>query len=292
MTDLASSDGGLAATHPHRRRLQPAFWGGPTLAALSLAFLSAPWQPAWAEDATASVLSSSERINYSIGYELGGYLAGVQGGEPGIDLQSVLKGMLDALSGGEPLVGAAERRATLDRLRAAGATEEEESPRSGPPPIPARERGFMDDYAALNARREGVVSLPSGVQYEVLKAGSGPQPAPGDTIAIQYEGKLATGVVFDTTYDDGEPLRLAVDSIVVPGLREALLLMHQGDKWRIVIPPSMGFGRIGNNQLRKRDLIYELELVSVESPPKESSSQEQSAKRPEPGQEPAAGTPE
>ena len=290
MTDLAPSDSGLAATNPHRRRPQPASWYR-AATALCIPFLAAPWQPAWAEDATTAALSSRERINYSIGYELGGYLAGVQGGEPGIDLESVLKGMLDALSGGEPLVGAAERGAALEQLHAATPTAGHPQ-ESGPPPIPARERGFMDDFAALNARREGVTSLPSGVQYEVLTAGSGAQPTPGDTVAIQYEGKLTTGVVFDTTYDDGEPLRLAIDAIAVPGLREALLLMHAGDKWRVVIPPSMGFGRIGNNQLRKRDLIYELELVAVESAGEDSTSQQQSANKSEPAQEPAAGAPE
>lgn len=262
------------------------------IAALWASLFAPPWQPAAAEDTATAALGESERTHYSIGYEVGGYLASLEeSSETGIDLKGVLKGMLDALSGSEPLVSAAERRATLERLRAAMA-EAGDQPGPGARPLEARERGFMDDYAALNARREGVVSLPSGVQYEVLKAGSGAQPAPGDRVAIQYEGKLATGVVFDTTYDDAEPLRLAIDSIAVPGLREALLLMHEGDKWRVVIPPRMGFGRIGNNQLRKRDLIYELELVSVESAGEESSSQEQSVNSAEPHQEPTAGAPE
>ena len=112
--------------------------------------------------------------HYSIGDQVGGYLASLEeSSETGIDLKGVLKGMLDALSGSEPLVGAAERRAQPpERLRAAMA-EAGDRPGPGARPLEARERGFMDDYAALNARREGVVSLPSGVQYEVLKAGSG-----------------------------------------------------------------------------------------------------------------------
>jgi FKBP-type peptidyl-prolyl cis-trans isomerase FklB len=275
----------------HRRHNCPAL--AACIIAVHWASLFAPpWQPAAAEDTAAAALMDRERANYSIGYEIGGYLASLEESNGmGIDLKGVLKGMLDALSGSEPLFSSEERRATVERLRAALA-EAGDQPEPAPRPLEARERGFMDDYAALNARREGVVSLPSGVQYEVLKASSGPRPAPGDTVVIRYEGKLTTGVVFDTTYDDGEPLRLAVDSIAVPGLREALLLMHAGDKWRVVIPPRMGFGRIGNNQLRKRDLIYELELVSVESIGQASSSQAQSADSSEPGRKPDAGTPD
>ena len=258
---------------------------------LSIALLVAPSQLAFAEDPAAASGSMEDRINYSIGYELGGYLTGLEDGASGVDLASVLKGILDALTGAEPVVSTAERRELLDRLRPATAAAEKQ-PAFGSSAIPARERGFMDDFAALNARREGVVSLPSGVQYEVLTAGSGPQPVPGDSVAIRYEGKLTTGVVFDTTYDDGEALRLAVDSIAVPGLREALLLMRAGDKWRVVIPPSMGFGRIGNNQLRKRDLIYEVELVSVASTAERAPPSGASAEGPEPGQQPAEVRPQ
>ena len=112
--------------------------------------------------------------------------------------------------------------------------------------------------------------LPSGVQYEVLKAGSGKQPRADDTVVIQYEGSLTNGVVFDSTREDDKPARLALKEIVVPGMREALMLMNEGAKWRVVIPPAMGFGRAGNNMLRKRDLIYEIELLAVESPVKEA----------------------
>jgi len=87
---------------------------------------------------------------------------------------------------------------------------------------------------------------------------------------MQYEGSLTNGVVFDSTREDDKPARLALKEIVVPGMREALLLMNEGAKWRVVIPPTMGFGRAGNNMLRKRDLIYEIELLAVESPAKEA----------------------
>jgi FKBP-type peptidyl-prolyl cis-trans isomerase FklB len=100
----------------------------------------------------------------------------------------------------------------------------------------------------------------------VLTPGSGKQPHAGDTVVVSYVGSLTNGTVFDSTREDDKPARLALDTIAVPGLREALLLMSEGAKWRVVIPPPMGFGRSGNNMLRRRDLIYEIELLAVESP--------------------------
>ena len=208
-----------------------------------------------------------DKINYSVGFEFGHYLAGLKRQGTGAELEAVFRGVRDALSGAEPRMSEEEIRKQLDDLKA-GIAGADEQPKRGPvkSAAPARTRGFVDDFAALNAQREGVISLPSGLQYEVLRAGTGKSPQASDRVAIQYEGRLATGVVFDTTYDDGGPARLRIDEIAVPGLREALLRMKEGDKWRVVVPPSLGFGRVGNNMLRKRDLIYEVELVSVETP--------------------------
>jgi protein SCO1/2 len=132
-------------------------------------------------------------------------------------------------------------------------------------PVPLRGRGFNDDFAKLNAMREGVVVLPSGVQYEVLTGGDGNNPRAGDTVVVNYTGTLTNGVVFDSHTDRNKPAHLPLDKIAVPGLREALLLMKEGATWRVVVPPAMGYGRSGNNMLRKRDLIYEISLLGIEA---------------------------
>ena len=124
---------------------------------------------------------------------------------------------------------------------------------------------FNDDFAALNKQREGVITLPSGVQYEVLESGSGDSPVESDSVLVRYEASLPDGRVFDTTEVDQEPLSLPLESIAVPGLREALLLMDEGAHWRVVIPPSEGFGRSGNNRLRRSDLIYDIRLIAIEA---------------------------
>jgi FKBP-type peptidyl-prolyl cis-trans isomerase FklB len=254
----------VAPTVP-RRRVQPlARQTGKRVAAVAL-LCAGLGSGASAAEATAPLSEPQDKINYSVGFEFGHYLAGLKRQGTGVELEAVFRGILDALSGTEPLMNEAAIRKQLDELKAEiSGAQDEKGPEPARPAAQARTRGFVDDFAALNAQREGVISLPSGLQYEALRPGTGISPQASDRVAIQYEGSLATGVVFDTTYDDGGPTRLRIDEIAVPGLREALLRMKEGDKWRVVVPPSLGFGRLGNNLLRKRDLIYEVELVSVE----------------------------
>jgi len=228
------------------------------------------WTCAPAGDSPAVPDTVQQKAGYSAGFEFGDRLARLRDQGSEVELEAVFRGVIDALSGAAPLMSRQQMRATLDGLEAAAAEKSTVDVGVEDVRLPARAHGFADDFARLNAAREGVVVLPSGVQYEVLKAGSGKQPRADDTVVIHYEGSLTNGVVFDSTREDDKPARLALKEIVVPGMREALMLMNEGAKWRVVIPPGMGFGRAGNNMLRKRDLIYELELLEVESPAKEA----------------------
>jgi FKBP-type peptidyl-prolyl cis-trans isomerase FklB len=226
------------------------------LALLGIGLASA----AWGSEQTTPPESEKFRNGYSAGYAFGNHLAKLQ--DQDIALQAVLSGILDALSGTAPRLSPETMQATLKALEHHTESRAANNRRPG---IRVRPSGDYDDFATLNARREGVVTLPSGVQYEVLQAGTGRKPGQNDTVRVNYKGSLATGVVFDTTYEDKEPASLKIADIAAPGLKQALLLMNEGAKWRVVIPPKMGFGRSGNNQLRRRDLIYEIELVSVEA---------------------------
>jgi FKBP-type peptidyl-prolyl cis-trans isomerase FklB len=215
-----------------------------------------------AEDAAKGPPEKPDPIGYSAGYEFGRALADLERRAGGVDLEAVLRGVLDAFRGAESALGEAERKAAAD-----GVASDDVHARSRAVRTPARAglRGNADDFAQLNARREGVVTLPSGVQVEVLEAGRGRRPEPTDVVAVRYEASLADGSVFDSTEPDG-PIPLRLDEIAVPGLREALLTMNEGARCRVVIPPKMGFGASGRKILRNRDLIYEIELVSVEAP--------------------------
>lgn len=205
-----------------------------------------------------------DKVGYSVGYEFGVYLSRLKQQGSAIEMESVLQGMTDAQAGSAAKLSAQEMQSLLDTVKSAS-NKLQANPNKAVPRIrPARAGRFVDDYAKLNAKREGVVVLPSGVQYEVLKPGTGKQIQANDTINTLYEAKLPNGVVFDSTKKEAKPAQMHLDEVVVPGLKEALLLMQEGAKWRIVVPPKMGFANVGNNMLRNRDLIYELEVLNIE----------------------------
>lgn len=115
-----------------------------------------------------------------------------------------------------------------------------------------------------NSSKEGVVTLPSGLQYKVLETGEGPSPKPGDQVKVHYTGTLIDGTVFDSSIERGEPIILGVNQ-VIPGWTEALQLMSPGSRWMLYIPPYLGYGEngaggvIGPNQA----LIFEVQLIEI-----------------------------
>lgn len=121
-----------------------------------------------------------------------------------------------------------------------------------------------ESFLKENAGREGVTLLPSGLQYEVLQQGTGAMPGPRSTVTVHYEGKLTNGQVFDSSYKRGQPATFGVHQ-VIPGWTEAMQLMNEGAKWRLVIPPDLGYGArgAGGSIPPNAVLIFEVELISV-----------------------------
>lgn len=115
-----------------------------------------------------------------------------------------------------------------------------------------------------NARKEGVVTLNSGLQYKVLKAGDGNSPKSGDQVRVHYRGTLVDGTVFDSSYERGEPAEFGV-SQVIRGWTEALLLMSPGSHWMLFIPPDLAYGENGAGDVigPNSTLIFEVELLEV-----------------------------
>lgn len=124
------------------------------------------------------------------------------------------------------------------------------------------------EYMAGNANGAGVVTLPSGLQYKVLKAGEGPKPGPADMTVVNYEGKLArTGETFDASERHGGPATLPVSGLI-PGWSEGIQQMPQGSKYRLWIPPELGYGAQGagpNGEIPGDSvLIFDIELLAVQ----------------------------
>lgn len=192
---------------------------------------------------------------YSLGYQLGRDLATLKRLGMSPDLESILKGLSDGLAGVDPSVGVQAMNRTLAELRQNGAEGARTKSKSF-------EDRATDAFHALHAGQEAVVTLPSGLQYRVIRAGGGRRPMEGDVLTVHYRASLANGILVESTYQDDEPARLRLGEVMAPGLKEALSLMREGGKWDLFIPPVLGFSEYST--LRDRAMIYEVELVAIE----------------------------
>jgi FKBP-type peptidyl-prolyl cis-trans isomerase FkpA len=124
-----------------------------------------------------------------------------------------------------------------------------------------REEG--EAYRTGNAARSGVSTTESGLQYEVLKQGSGSKPGPYDSVLVNYEGTLIDGTVFDSSYMNGQPVEFILD-YVIPGWTEGLQLMNEGSTYRFVIPPDLAYGPYGSGPIPpEATLVFTVDLLSV-----------------------------
>jgi len=176
-----------------------------------------------------------------------------------IDPDVVLKGIKDALSGEKLLVPEEGLRQRLIELQ----TEvRQKQARLRTAPESNRQRG--EAFLAVNRTKEGVVALPSGLQYQVLKAGEGKKPTADDTVQINYRGTLLDGVQFISSKLD-LPGTFKVQDAFLPALKEALPLMPAGAKWRLFVPPQLAYGDrgVGRQVGPKETIIFEVELLNI-----------------------------
>lgn len=119
-------------------------------------------------------------------------------------------------------------------------------------------------FLEANKQKQGVVTLPSGLQYKIIKEGTGPKPAAGDKVKVHYQGSLINGKVFDSSIERGEPVTFGV-SEVIPGWTEALQLMPVGSKWQLFIPSELGYGDAGaGNDIKPGStLLFDVELLEI-----------------------------
>lgn len=205
----------------------------------------------------AALKSPKEKHSYALGVDLGNTLRKMS---VDVDPDAFNKGLKAALSGGKTLLTAEEIRASLAELQA----EAKRKVMLAAQTASENELKVAQAFLAENKRIDGVVALPSGLQYRILKAGNGPKPAEGDTVVCNYRGTLLNGTEFDSSYKRSEPATLAVKG-VIPGWREGLKLMPVGSKYQLFIPPELayrqyGFGReVGPNAT----LIFEVELLAI-----------------------------
>jgi FKBP-type peptidyl-prolyl cis-trans isomerase FklB len=196
-----------------------------------------------------------DRVSYSVGYQIGGDL---EKQRMDIDPDALLKGIEDALAEAEPKLSLEEMRATLLEMKKKILAEQRQQKQA----TAEKYRGEGREFLAENAKKEGVITLPSGLQYKILREGTGKKPGPTDKVTIHYRGTLIEGTEFGSSYRKGEPATFYVNG-VIQGLTEALQLMKEGAKWQLFIPADLAYGERG--PVGERAVIYDVELISVES---------------------------
>jgi UDP-GlcNAc:undecaprenyl-phosphate/decaprenyl-phosphate GlcNAc-1-phosphate transferase len=231
------------------------------IAALALGLLAAQ---AFAQEPTV-LKTQKDKDSYAIGADLARNLKrrGVS-----METEPLLRGMRDVLSGGQLLMAEDDLQETLRAIQNE-ARQKTIMARKGKA-IVADETGEKGAaFLALNKTNQGVICLPSGLQYKVLKAGDGPKPTATDSIECRFRGTLIDGRDFAGTGPSGPPVTFKM-SDVMPGWKEALLLMPVGSKWQLFIPPQLAFGQQGAGRTRiapriepNATLIYDLELVGI-----------------------------
>ncbi|MBA6115671.1 FKBP-type peptidyl-prolyl cis-trans isomerase [Pseudomonas putida] len=199
-------------------------------------------------------LSTDEtRVSYGIGRQLGGQLR--DNPPPGVSLEAILAGLTDAFNGADSRVSEADLSASFKVIRevmqAEAAAKAEAAAAAG------------KEFLVENAKREGITTLASGLQFEVLTAGEGAKPTRESNVRTHYHGTLIDGTVFDSSYDRGQPAEFPVGGVIA-GWTEALQLMNAGSKWRLYVPSELAYGAQGVGSIPPHSvLVFDVELLDV-----------------------------
>jgi FKBP-type peptidyl-prolyl cis-trans isomerase FklB len=207
----------------------------------------------------------SARISYSLGYQIGGDF-NRQNVE--MNTAAVVQGIQDALSGAEPKMSAEEITATLSDLKQKIVADQRKRSVERELELVAEGEKFLEE----NAKKDGVVTTESGLQYKVIQEGTGKSPGPEDQVTVQYRGRLVDGKEFDSSYKKGKPATFQLNG-VIKGWSEGLQLMKEGGKAELYIPQKLAYGDRG--PLGHRALVFEVELLSVGEPPAQAAPQGQ-----------------
>ncbi len=192
-----------------------------------------------------------EKVSYALGMSIANNI--MASGVNGLNVEEFVKAVKATLAGEQPAMSVAEAQQVLNDYFTK--LQEEQT---------AALKKEGEEFLAQNAKNEGVVTLPSGLQYKVLKSGNGATPKASDSVECHYEGRLISGTVFDSSYQRGETATFGVTQVIA-GWVEALQLMKEGDKWQLFIPYNLAYGERGAGaQIPPyATLIFDVELVKV-----------------------------
>ncbi|HEY1264494.1 MAG TPA: FKBP-type peptidyl-prolyl cis-trans isomerase [Terriglobales bacterium] len=227
--------------------------------------------------ARTAMATEREKFSYALGMSLGKGIGGnLHKQAVEFDPSLLAQGFTDAIKGSATRMTDEEAQAVIQQVKAEVGKKIEEKMKAEA----AANKQEGEKFLAANKTKEGVVTLPDGLQYKILKEGTGPKPTVSDSVVCNYRGTLINGTEFDSSYKRGQPATFPVSG-VIKGWTEALPLMAVGSKWQLFVPAELAYGEgapgaeIGPNST----LIFEVELLSIQD--KKSTAPEQKAPEPE-----------
>jgi FKBP-type peptidyl-prolyl cis-trans isomerase len=222
--------------------------------------------------AAVPLKTRKEKFSYALGMNIGtGYSQGLKKQSVEVDWSLLAQGMKDAAAGSKTRLTQEEAQAVLNEVQTEIKKQQQEKTQQAA----AANKTEGEAFLAANKSKDGVVTLPSGLQYKILTAGTGPKPTASDSVKCNYRGTLINGTEFDSSYKRGQPATFAVGQ-VIKAWTEALQLMPMGSKWQLFVPSSLAYGErgagaeIGPNAT----LIFEVELLSIEEKAKDEKAKD------------------
>jgi FKBP-type peptidyl-prolyl cis-trans isomerase len=211
-------------------------------------------QPPQAKETTPAAMpkTEKERTGYAIGLDIGRMLK-TRGLE--CDLSFLGRGIRDGIAGAKPAMTDQEIQETVQSAQKAAQGR-----------VAAQNKAEADRFFAANAKKPGVKATKTGLQYQVLKEGTGPSPKPTDVVRTHYHGTFLDGKVFDSSVERGEPAEFPVNRVIA-GWTEALQMMKVGSKWKLFVPSDLAYGEDGFGSIPPNTpLVFEVELLGIGKP--------------------------
>jgi FKBP-type peptidyl-prolyl cis-trans isomerase FklB len=209
---------------------------------------------AYAQDA---LKTDQEKLGYAIGMNIG---LGMKQKNVEADLDQIVAGLKASYKGEEMLLSEQE----MGEILTAYQQEMQQKMMAEAAAAATENTKLAEAFLTENGKKDGVKTLPSGLQYKVITEGSGASPKPESTVEVHYKGTLIDGTEFDSSYKRGEPASFPVGG-VIPGWTEALQLMKEGGKWELAIPPALAYGERGAPPVIPPNsaLVFEVELLKI-----------------------------
>jgi len=222
--------------------------------------------------APLTLKTTKDKFSYALGMRMG---ANLHKQSVPVDPAILARGLRDGLAGGKTLLTEEEAQAALAEVQNSLRKQQQEKMQEAG----AANKKEGDAFLAANKAKDGVVTLPSGLEYKILKEGTGPKPTANDSVVCNYRGTLINGTEFDSSYKRGQPATFPVSG-VIKGWTEALQLMPVGSKWQLFIPSDLAYAERAPAEIGPDStLIFEVELLSIEDKSKEKAPEKPEEKK-------------